>query len=106
MFALALRSALPLALGTLAWAQTNAPAPTFAPPVRLMAGEEFLGTARLYPSPVFHDVKGDGLLDVVVGDLPGRLTVALQKKSGSARTFAAETAMNGADGKRIDFHNW
>ena len=47
MFALALRSALPLALGTLALAQTNAPAPTFAPPVRLMAGEEFLGTARL-----------------------------------------------------------
>jgi len=81
------------------------PASTFAPPVRLMAGEAFLGEERLFPSPVFHDVNGDGLLDVVVGDLWGRLTVALRKGS-DPRAYEAETELKAADGKRLDFHNW
>jgi hypothetical protein len=71
-----------------------------------MAGDALLGEDRLYPSPVFHDMNGDGLLDIVVGDLQGRLTVALQRKDEGPRTFAAETEVGAADGKRLDFHNW
>jgi hypothetical protein len=82
------------------------PAPNFAPPVRLMAGEEFLGGDRLFPSPVYHDVNGDGLLDIVVGDLWGRLTVALRRKGADPRAYEAETELMAADGKRLDFHNW
>jgi hypothetical protein len=54
---------------------------------------------------VFRDMNGDGRLDVVVGDLRGHLTVALQLP-GDARSFGAETDLNGADGKVLDFHNW
>src|SRR6187402_229608 len=103
MFAATLGAALPLALGFLGDAP---PAPTFAAPVRLMAGEAYLGGGRLFPSPVFHDVNGDGLSDIVVGDLPGRITVALRVKGDDPRKFAAETELMASDGKRIDFHNW
>ena len=74
----------------------------FAPPTRILAGEAFVGAGRLYPSPVMHDVNGDGLLDIVVGDLPGRVTVALRAKDG----FAAETPLKDRDGKPLKFHNW
>ncbi|GAB4150698.1 MAG: hypothetical protein Fur0037_19310 [Planctomycetota bacterium] len=76
----------------------------FAEPVRLMAGEKFLGHGRLYPSPVFWDVDGDGRLDVVVGDLPGRLTFALRR--GEGLDFEPERKLTDAKGKQIDFHNW
>jgi hypothetical protein len=83
----------------------------FAAPVRLEAGAKKLGAkslgeGRLYPSPVLHDVNGDGLLDVVVGDLRGRITFALREKGTGAPHFAAEQKWMGADGKELDFHNW
>ena len=78
----------------------------FAPPVRLSAGEKLLGVHRYFPSPVFHDVDGDGLADLVVGDLVGRLTVALRLPGPDPRAFGPESEMNAADGKPIDFHNW
>ena len=71
----------PFAFGLIAVAAQlpaqTATAPTFAPPVKLMAGTKGLGENRLFPSPVLHDMDGDGLADLVVGDLRGRLTVAL-----------------------------
>lgn len=79
--------------------------PTFSPPVRLPAGTKLLGENRLFPSPVFHDVNGDGRLDIVVGDLIGKLTVAL-REPGDAVAFGAETKLMDVDGKEIDFHNW
>ena len=79
--------------------------PAFADPVRLEAGGKLLGAGRLYPSPVFHDVNGDGRLDIVVGDLWGKLTVAL-REAGDARSFGAETKIKGTDGKDLDFANW
>ncbi len=77
----------------------------FAPPVRRQAGDANLGEGRLYPSPVLHDVNGDGLADIVVGDLHGHLTVAL-RKPGSKIAYAAEEPVLDELGKRIDFHNW
>lgn len=80
--------------------------PAFAPPVRLTAGGAFMGEDRYFPSPVFHDVNHDGLLDVVIGDLRGRITVALRRKGEDPRAYEAETELMAVDGKRIDFHNW
>lgn len=80
-----------------------AQAPQFAAPVRLMAGDTMLGADRLYPSPVLHDVDGDGQPDLVVGDLRGWLTVA---RRTDATKFAAETPLHAADGARLDFGNW
>ncbi|MEZ5966127.1 MAG: hypothetical protein R3F56_19985 [Planctomycetota bacterium] len=79
------------------------PATTFAAPVRLRAGESFLGERRLFPSPVFHDVNGDGRDDIVIGDLIGRMTYALRQADGS---YAAEAKLEDEEGKQIDFHNW
>lgn len=94
----------PLLIGLLA-ATALAQAPTFAPPVRLRAGEAFLGHNRLYPSPVLHDLDGDGLVDVVVGDLRGRLTVA-PRTTKSPAAFGAEQKVLAKDGKELDFANW
>lgn len=86
---------------------TQAPtAPTFATPVKLMAGTKGLGENRLFPSPVFHDRNGDGLADLVVGDLRGHLTIALRQPGSGAPTFAAETKLMAVDGQILDFHNW
>lgn len=83
----------------------QAPLEGFAPPVRLKAGNKWLGEKRLYPSPVFHDVNGDGHLDLVIGDLPGKLTVAL-RKPGVAMAFEAEKDLLAATGEVLKFHNW
>lgn len=80
--------------------------PEFAAPVRITAGEALLGEGRLYPSPVYHDVNGDGLLDLVVGDLRGHLTVALRTTGSAPPTFGKETKILGADGKIVDLQNW
>jgi hypothetical protein len=80
--------------------------PTFAEPVRLKAGDKFLGEKRLYPSPVFHDMNGDGRADIVVGDLPGNLTVALRDAGDGPPAHAAETKLQALDGKLLDFGNW
>ena len=87
-----------LALGTALSAQVE-----LAPPVELKAGDTPVGNQRLYPSPSFYDVNGDGLQDIVVGDLIGKVTFALRQKDGS---FAAEQDMKDAEGKAVEFDNW
>lgn len=82
-----------------------AKSPTFAPPVRLLAGEAMLGQGRLFPSPVYHDLDGDRLADLVVGDLRGHLTVA-KRAPGAAPVFGKEEKVLGADGKILDLQNW
>ena len=89
-----------------ATAQTKAAVVQFGDPTRLKAGDAFLGEKRLFPSPVFHDINGDGLQDIVVGDLIGRMTVALRKPGPGPAVYGAETKLMDVDGKQIDFHNW
>jgi hypothetical protein len=81
-------------------------APKFAAPVRLKAGEAWIGLKRHYPSPVFQDMNGDGRLDLVIGDLPGALTVALRAPGDGFPVYAAESRLKGRDGKDLDFSNW
>jgi hypothetical protein len=94
-----------LAASTVA-AQTPLVAPTFAPPVRLKAGDNFLGENRLFPSPVYHDLNGDGRADIVVGDLQGHLTVAHRAADAASALFASEEKVLGADGEIVDLQNW
>lgn len=93
---------LPLSLCA---ATAVAQSPVFAPPVRLQAGDKLLGQGRLFPSPVYQDLDGDGRPDIVVGDLLGRLTVAHRGKD-DAVTFGKEVNVLGADGKQVDLKNW
>ena len=78
----------------------------FAAPKRIQAGDAFLGEGRLYPSPALHDVDGDKRLDIVVGDLIGKVTVAHRTSDMQAVAFGPEKKLNGADGKPLKFHNW
>lgn len=95
-----------LLLGALLAPLAFAQSPTFAAPVRLMAGDKFLGHNRLFPSPVFHDLDGNGTPDVVVGDLRGHLTVAVRAAGTGPASYAAETKVTAVDGKPLDFANW
>ena len=86
--------------------QAQATAARFAPPVRLRAGEAYLGEGRLFPSPALYDVDRNGVTDVVIGDLVGRPTYALRSRTEEGQRLAAEQKLLGADGKPIDFDNW
>ena len=90
----------------LLWGSAQAANQEFKPPVRVLAGEAFLGEERLYPSPVVHDVDGDGRLDLLVGDLWGRITVALGQPGDGTPTYGAENPLLAADGEELKFNNW
>jgi len=84
----------------------EAPRAFFAPPVRIQAGDAFVGAGRYYPSPVMHDVDGDGKLDIVVADLMGKVTVARRMGGQEGVRFEAEKPLLDRDGKPLKFHNW
>jgi hypothetical protein len=89
-----------------ALAQTKVAGAEFKEPTRLKAGDALLGEKRLFPSPVFQDINGDGLPDIVVGDLRGKMTVALCKPGKDGVAYGPEAPLLDVDGKEIDFHNW
>ena len=78
----------------------------FKAPVRLKAGEKWLGENRLYPSPVLHDLDGDGLPDVVIGDLWGKVTVAARLSVDGTLTLEQEKGVQNREGQPLKFHNW
>ena len=90
--------------GSPGWADETGAA-RVAAPERIRAGDAFLGAGRYYPSPVLYDVDGDQRLDIVVGDLMGRVTVA-RRWAGKAPAFLAEKPLPDRDGKPLRFHNW
>ena len=51
------------------------------------------------------DVNGDGHVDILIADLPGRVTVALADPQ-KPMSFQAEKALLGKDKKQLDFGNW
>lgn len=79
--------------------------PVFAKPVRILAGDAFLGEGRLYPSPVLHDINGDQLPDLVVGDLIGKVTFA-PRLAGKKVRFGAEKPLEDRSGEQLKFDNW
>lgn len=85
---------------------TGSEKPTFAAPVMLKAGDKNLGEKRLYPSPVIQDMNGDGLADIVVGDLFGYLTVAHRMPGQGPAKFGEEAKVKDHAGKDIKFNNW
>jgi len=96
--------ALAILFSSHGWAddETRGSEPSFAAPVRIMAGGKFLGEGRLYPSPVLHDINGDGKPDVVVGDLRGIVTVAPR----TADSLGAEVPLKNKQGEQLKFYNW
>ena len=57
-------------------------------------------------SPQFVDFDADGLADVVVGDLFGRITVATRVAGDGPPEWGAEVPLEAADGEELKFHNW
>ena len=79
----------------------------FGAPQRLLAGEAFAGAKRLYPSPALRDVDGDGLRDLVVGDLIGKMTVALRRKTNDGTVvYGEERPLKDRSGEQLKFNNW
>jgi hypothetical protein len=60
----------------------------------------------MYPSPVLQDMNGDGRADVVLGDLWGRITVALRTAGDGPPCFGPDEPLLGRDGAALDFKNW
>lgn len=96
---------LVLAAAGLASADETRTKAHFAAPKRILAGDAFLGEGRMYPSPVLFDVDGDGLPDIVLGDLPGRVIFA-PRIAGETVAFGAEKPLPDRDKKPLKFHNW
>ncbi len=80
--------------------------PRFAAPVLLSAGDQRMGAGRLYPSPVLHDMDGDGRADLVIGDLWGKLTIAPRLAVEGASRFGPDKPLLARDGRPLDFSNW
>lgn len=78
----------------------------FAPPVRITAGDGYLGEKRLYPSPAVFDIDQDGKLDVVIADLWGKITVAQRLVGDDSLKLGPEKKLIGVDGKQLNFGNW
>lgn len=79
----------------------------FEAPEMIKSGDKPIGGSfgkrdRIYPSPALHDIDGDGLKDLIVGDLFGRLTVAKRTKDG----WGTEEKLKDSEGKDLKFKNW
>lgn len=86
---------------------TAAPtASQFEPPVQLTSENRPLGAGRLFPSPVVHDLDGDGVPEIYLGDLPGNITVTRRAAVDGSVAWEATKPLNGASGQQLKFQNW
>ncbi len=77
--------------------------PSFAGPVQLTTdGKPFTGI--LYPSPLVHDLDGDGRPEMMIGEIFGTITVA-RPTGKELGEFGALEPMKAA-GKPIKLNNW
>lgn len=74
----------------------------FDDPELLMAGGQMMGIKRHYPSPVLHDLDGDGVRELIIGDLHGYITRCERNADG----WGEEVRIRAKDGKDLRFHNW
>ena len=82
----------------------------FEAPIRLTVGNEPLNKAagQMYPSPAVYDVDNDGDVELVVGDISGRIYVYENKnKTGKGDPlWSSHAALKTAKGKQIRVSNW
>jgi len=111
--------ALPLAASAPASPQDGADDRTPPPPISVVTGRprfaapqalttpsgEHLGRGRMYPSPRLLDVDGDGQPELVVGDLPGKVTVSERSKDDGPLVWTAPEPLV-TDGRELKFNNW
>lgn len=93
---------------SLALATSLAQQPTtkFGTPEQVRADALLAGIGRRYPSPVMHDVDGDGLADLVLGDLYGAVTVSKRLAGEGPPRFGPEMPLLASDGTELVFNNW
>ena len=65
-----------------------------------------MGNTQLYPSPALFDLDGDGVLEMIVGDLFGNLMVSKRVPGDDRLAWTRAEPMEGADGKPLKFNNW
>ena len=77
----------------------------FEAPVQLHSGEAAMGSEIRYPSPHVLDFNGDGVKEMIVGDLTGAVRVA-HPMAGDDDVAWGELAPLTTDGRELKFHNW
>ena len=82
------------------------PTPSFGALEPVRADALLAGIGRRYPSPVMHDVDGDGLADLVLGDLYGALTVSKRLTGEGPPRIGPELPLFASDGTELVFDNW
>ena len=82
----------------------------FEAPFRLRVGDQPLNSVakQMYPSPAMFDIDNDGDVELIVGDIFGRLNVYENKNDsdGSDPIWSSHTPLKTAGGKVIKVSNW
>jgi hypothetical protein len=88
-------------------ASAEPPKPLFEPPVRLLSEGAPLNQREqlLYPSPVLLDIDGDRQVELVVGDLWGKLRVYKPAGKRGDLAWGRGTVLQ-ANGKELVVPNW
>jgi hypothetical protein len=94
-------------IGALGIAAVQMAAQSFQAPERIMGAGKPVGHVledrpRPYPSPGMHDITGDGRMELVIGDLRGRLTYVVRTEDG----WSEERVLIATDGNPLSFVNW
>ncbi|MFT4541430.1 MAG: hypothetical protein ACI841_000268 [Planctomycetota bacterium] len=95
-----------LATLSMAWTQ-DAPATDtnvrFADPIMVMAGDKPL--TGMYPSPRLYDIDRDGQVELVIGDLIGRIEYA-EKTAGEDLGAWGKLKAYETGERKLKFNNW